>query len=86
MIEKVEIVPVKPNNGLISFASLLLNGNLYLGSIGVFKRRDGSGCRILFPTKKGGQQQLCVYHPTNEKLSKEIELAVCERAREIFKD
>ena len=42
-IKKVEIVPVRPNNGLVGFAHLHFEEGLYLGSIGIFKKLDGSG-------------------------------------------
>lgn len=42
LISEVNIVPVKPNNGLVAFASVVLDESLYLGSIGVHSRLDGS--------------------------------------------
>lgn len=45
-VTKVEIVPIHPQKGLVAFASVLLNDSVYLGSIGVHKRLNGSGYRI----------------------------------------
>lgn len=85
-IQNIEIIPVSPSNGLVGFASLLLDGSLFLSSIGVFKRKDGDGYRILYPTKKAGPNQLCVFHPTTEELSKDIEAAICAKAKQVFEE
>ena len=45
-ISEVNISLIKPQNGLIGFASLILEGNFYIGSIGVHQRLDGSGYRL----------------------------------------
>ena len=76
-ISEINIIPIKPDNGLIGFASVVLDG-LYLGSIGVYSRLDGSGYRITYPTKKVGGKDL------NRDLSQEIEAAITGRARELF--
>jgi DNA-binding cell septation regulator SpoVG len=82
-ITELNIIPIKPDNGLIGFASVVLDG-LYLGSIGVYSRLDGSGYRITYPTKKVGGKDLNIYHPINRDLSQEIENAITRRARELF--
>lgn len=82
-ISEINIIPIKPDNGLIGFASVVLDG-LYLGSIGVYSRLDGSGYRITYPTKKVSGKDLNIYHPINRDLSQEIEAAITGRARELF--
>jgi len=86
LIQNIQIVPVRATDGLLGFASLLLNGNLFLSSIGIFKKKNGDGYRILYPTKKAGVNQLCVFHPTTTELSKHIETAICEKAKQIFEE
>jgi stage V sporulation protein G len=83
-ITEINIIPIKPDGGLIGFASVLLDNGLYLGSIGVYSRLDGTGYRITYPTKKIGGKDLNIYHPINRDLSQEIEDAVTRKAREIF--
>jgi hypothetical protein len=39
-ITEVQIIPIKPKDGLIGFASLVFDG-IYLGSIGIYKRLNG---------------------------------------------
>ncbi len=83
-VKKVEIVPIKPQNGLLAFASVEIDDHLYIGSIGIHKRRDGRGFRITFPTRKVGGHQLTICHPTTPDLSKEIESAIISKAEEVL--
>lgn len=83
-VKKVEIVPIKPQEGLLAFASVEIDDQIYIGSIGVHKRRDGKGYRITFPTRKVGGYQLTICHPTTPDLSKEIESAITSKAEEVL--
>ena len=83
-VKKVEIVPIKPHEGLLAFASIEIDDQLYIGSIGVHKRRDGKGYRITFPSRKVGDYQMIICHPTTPDLSKEIESAISSKAEEIL--
>jgi hypothetical protein len=84
-IKRVEIVPIRPFEGLIAFANVVLEEGLYLGCIGVHRKLDG-GFRITFPTRKVGEANLCIYHPTHPGISKEFEAAICSKAEEVFGD
>lgn len=86
LIQNIEIIPVKPQNGLMGFASLVLNKSIFLGSIGIFKKKNGNGYRILYPTKKAGSEQLCIFHPTTQELSKAIESAINIKAIQVFEN
>ena len=83
-VSRVEIVPVRPNHGLIGFASVELDGQLLLNSIGIFSRRDGRGYRLTYPTRQGGDAEITVFHPIRPDLSKAIEAEVFDRARQVF--
>lgn len=83
-IKKVEIVPIKPREGLIGFASIVIGDCFYLSSIGVHTRLDGKGFRITYPTKKVGDVNVAIFHPLGKELSKEIEQAIFEKAAQIF--
>ena len=50
-ITEVQIDFIKPKDGLIAFASLVLNGDIYLSSIGVHKKVDGTDFRLTYPSK-----------------------------------
>lgn len=82
-ISEVQVKVVKPKDGLVGFASLVLNNEIYLSSIGVFSRLNG-GYRITYPTKKVGESDLNIFHPITEELSKQIETAIVGKAKAIF--
>lgn len=73
-------MPIKPKDGLVAFASLVLDGCLFLGSIGIYMRLDGSGYRITYPTKPVGGRNLHIFHPINRELGTAIERAILENA------
>ena len=83
-VTEIEITPIKPKDGLVGFASVLINNELYLGSIGVHSRLDGSGYRITYPTKKVGDRNLNIYHPIDRDLSSAIETAICNKFKEVM--
>lgn len=79
-IKKVEIIPVKPSNGLIGFAHLLFEEGLYLGSIGILKKLDGSGFRLTYPSRKIGERELTIFHPITKECSQKFENVIFEQA------
>jgi stage V sporulation protein G len=83
-ITEINIIPIKPVDGLIGFASVVLDNSLYLGSMGVYSRLDGTGYRITYPTKKIGGKDINIYHPINRDFGQEIEDAITGKARELF--
>jgi DNA-binding cell septation regulator SpoVG len=83
-ITEIQITPIKPKDGLVGFASVVLENSLYLGFIGVYTRLDGLGYRLTYPTKKIGDKSINIYHPINKEASKSIELAVFKKLKEIF--
>ena len=83
-ITEVQIIPIKPKDGLVAFASVIVENSLYLGSMGVYTRLDGLGYRITYPTKKVGNKDINIYHPINSDTSKDIEEAVFLRVKEIL--
>lgn len=82
-ISEIQIIPVKPNNGLVAFSSFVLFESLYCSSVGVVTRPNG-GYRLVYPTKKVGDKQLHLFHPINIMLSSKIELAVSKQLEKIL--
>ena len=77
-ISEVKIQFVRPNDGLIGFASIVLNNSLYLGSIGVYTKLSG-GYRLTFPKKEG----VDVFYPINRKTSHAIEQAIYDKLKKV---
>jgi stage V sporulation protein G len=83
LITEVNVTPIKPQDGLVAFASIVLNDSIYLSSIAVYTRPDGS-YRLLYPTKKLGERILNLFHPISREASKQIETAIFKKCEEIY--
>lgn len=82
-LSEVQIVPIKATDGLVAFASVVVDGNFYLGSIGVHTKLSG-GYRLTYPTKQTGGRNLNIYHPINKVASEAIEMAVISKVKEVI--
>lgn len=83
-ITEIQITPIKPNNGLVAMASIVVENSLYLGSIGIHTKLNGNGYRITYPTKSLSGKNFNVFHPINKKVALQIEEAVIEKADEVL--
>lgn len=83
-VSRVEIIPIKPKEGLIGFVTVEMDNQLLLHSIGIHRKKDGSGYRLTYPTRCGYLPDKSVFHPTTTDLSKEIERCVFRKANEVF--
>ena len=79
-ITEVQIEFIKPNNGLIAFASLVIDGNIYLSSIAIHKKLTEEGYRITYPSKGS----FSIFHPINKTTSKQIEEAIFKKLKEVM--
>lgn len=82
-VTEINIVPVKPRDGLIGFASIVIDNNLHLNSIAIYTKLDGT-YRLLYPTKTLGGRAINIFHPINRATSQEIERAIFEKCNEVF--
>ena len=84
-LSEIQIIPIKPQNGLVAFASLVLDGNLYLGSIGIMTRPNG-GYRLVYPTKKVADRNLNIFYPISREFALAIEDEVVKQFEEVMKN
>lgn len=83
-VSEVQIIPIKPRDGLIGFASCVLNNALYLGCIAVHTRPDGSGIRLVYPSQAlVNGKQVQVFHPISRAAGDFFEQAVAARMAEL---
>lgn len=83
-ITETQIIPIKAKDGLMAFGSVIFDNCLYLGSIGIYKKLNGNGYRITYPTKKIGDKNINLYHPINKETSEAIEKAIISKAEKLF--
>jgi len=84
VISEIQIIPVKPKDGLVAFASCVINGQLYIGNIAIYSRPDGNSFRLAYPTKTlpNGKQINCV-HPISRDAGEAIRKQIVERFMEV---
>lgn len=84
VITDIQITLIKPKDGLVGFANVVLNNSINLGFIGIYTKLDGSGYRLTYPTKKAGMKDLNIFYPINRETSKMIEEAVIKKVEQIL--
>lgn len=85
-ISEIQVIPVKPKDGLIGFVSFILEEKYYVGSVAIYTRLDGSGHRLVYPAKKVGERNINIFHPINSDVGRKIEEAVNEKLNKLFND
>lgn len=84
-ITELQLIPIKAVNGLVFFASFVINNDFYVGNVAIFTKRDGSGFRCVYPTKKiKNGQQINSFYPINYEVGQQIEEAVTQKAFELL--
>jgi stage V sporulation protein G len=79
-ITEIQIELIKPNNGLIGFANLVVDGNIYLSSIAIHKKLNGDGYRLTYPNKGS----FAIFHPINKETSNQIEQDVFGKLKDVM--
>lgn len=80
-ISEVQIELIKPNNGLIGFASLVIDDNFYLSSIAIHKKLNADGYRLTYPNKG----HFTIFHPINKQTSTQVEAAIFGKLNDVMK-
>lgn len=85
-ISEVQIIPVKPKDGLVAFSSCVVNNSLYIGNIAIYTSPTSSeGYRLVYPMKilPNGKEINCV-HPINKKAGDIIAKSIIEKFKDIM--
>lgn len=83
-VTEPQIIPIKPHDGLVAFASVVLDRDLYLGGIGIYTRPEG-GYRLAYPTRKSGNNSFPVYHPISKQFTDLLTEVVVSKYEEVTK-
>lgn len=82
-ISDVKVSLVAPKDGLIAFASVVLESGFYVGGIAVHEKLDGTGYRLTYPTRKAANQTFNICHPITREASKVIERAIFQELKNV---
>ena len=83
-VTEIQIIPIKPHNGLIAFASFVLDDKIYLSSVGIHSKLNQEGYRLTYPTKKVSDNQIQLFHPINKETSQIIEREVINQFKKVM--
>ena len=83
-ISEIQIIPIRPKDGLVGFASFVLNKAIHLSSIGIYTRPQG-GYRLTYPTRKSTQGSFHIYYPINKQIADVIEQSVIAEFEKVTK-
>ncbi len=84
-ISEIQVIPIKPKNGLVAFASCVVNNSLYIGNIAIYTSFSNlNGHRLVYPTKilPTGKEINCV-HPINKETGERISRAILDKFRKL---
>ena len=82
-VTEVDVTFVKPRDGLIGFASVVLDDQLYLSGIAIHTKLAGSGYRLTYPTRRVGEVQFSLFHPIRKPVGLAIEQAIIDRLKNV---
>lgn len=82
-LSEIQIIPIKPQNGLVALASFVLDESIFLGSIGIMTRPQG-GYRLVYPTKKVAERSLNIFYPINREIAQVIETEIVRQFEDVM--
>ena len=85
-VTEVDIAFVKPKDGLIAFASVVLDDQIYLSGIAIHRKLVGSGYRLTYPTRKVGDAQFNLFHPIRRPIGLAIEQAIFAKLKDVVSE
>jgi len=84
-LSEIQIIPIKPQNGLVAFASFILNNQFYIGNIAIYTKLDGVDYRLVYPNKiLANGKQISLFHPITKIAGEKIASEVSNRYKELI--
>ena len=84
-IQEINIRLIKSRNGLIGFASCVINDSWFIGNLAVYKRFRVDGYRIVYPQHKlPNGHAVDLFHPISKEAGAAIESAISKKLDTLF--
>ncbi len=85
-VSEIQIIPIKPTNGLVSFATCVIGDQFYVGNIAIYTSPSSTdGFRLVFPNKKlASGQVIDCFHPINIETEEAISSAIVGKYIELM--
>jgi hypothetical protein len=81
-IDEIQIIPTKPQNGLVGFCSFVLERAFYVSGIAIYTRPQG-GFRLVYPSKKLGLAERSIFYPIRKEIGDFVEQEVTKKIEEV---
>ena len=88
MLKEISITPIKNKNGLISFASAVINEQLFIGNLALYTCPSSpDGFRLVWPTKiLSNGTKLPLVYPINRMTAFAIQKQIVENYLRLIED
>jgi stage V sporulation protein G len=85
-ISDIQIIPINTKNGLVAFASFILNDSLYISSVAVYTRLGTENSyRLVYPSKSVGDKEVNVLYPVKKQVGEYIEQEITKALNNLLK-
>ena len=84
LVSEVQIIPVRPKDGLVAFANFVVYRAIGCTSVAIMTRPLG-GYRLVYPTKKVGEQAISIFYPISRTIGSAIEEEVIKQYENVTK-
>jgi hypothetical protein len=83
-LSEINVIPIKPREGHIGFASFVINGQFYVGNVGIHSTLSGD-IRLLYPEEiLPNGKMVCSFHPITKYAGLEITRQVVAKYNSII--
>jgi len=81
LISEIELTPIKFKDGLVAFASCVINNQFYLGNLAVYSSPSApDGFRLVYPSRVlNNGKQLNIVHPITKEVGLVIQKQIVEQ-------
>ncbi|HDP36500.1 MAG TPA: hypothetical protein ENN27_01320 [Candidatus Atribacteria bacterium] len=88
VVSEIQIIPVKPKDGLVAFASCIINNQLYLGSIAIYTSPSSPlGYRLAYPSRTlNNGTRISIAHPINKEAGFAIQKQIVEQYLKLMEE
>lgn len=86
VVSEIQIIPVKPKDGLIAFASFVVNNQFYIGNVAIYTSPSSQdGYRLVYPIKVlPNGKEIHAVHPINRDTGEQVKKAIITKYQEIM--
>jgi len=87
-VSEIQITPINPLNGLVAFASCVINNQFYLGSLGIYTSPSSSlGYRVTYPTKAlHNGTKINIVYPLTKEVGAVMESRIVRKYRKLMEE